>query len=258
MDSEVGQRGKCVNCQAPFTFTPARPIWVLVAIPTVLVVIAVAAVLIVNSYSNTVTITETTETGQTVKTVLHVDHSEYEAKTRKLFGMFQRMSSEADDKSSAIKKMSVQEFAGKFGDLADFTREFDVTRKFLSDDEKKLGSWLYATSAFNHFQASSQAKVKVEASGETQENNSNVVAWNLRAAAGCWKVADGFMKVGDELLVPLDCPLCAGEKLVECGSCGGLKTVIDAQLGHSVPCKTCNATGKVTCPVCNGEGKILH
>jgi hypothetical protein len=38
------------------------------------------------------------------------------------------------------------------------------------------------------------------------------VLWNLRTAAGCWKVAAGFMKAGDELLVPLDCPLCEGEK----------------------------------------------
>ena len=258
MDSEAGQRGKCIQCQAPFTFKPARPIWVLVTIPAVIVVVAVAAVLIINSYSHTITITETTETGQTVKTVLHIDHAEYEAKTRKLFGMLQHMYTESGTATAMIRRMSYQDFSGRFGDLAEVSREFGSVQKYLSDDEKKLGSWVYASSAFNYFQASSQGKSKVETSGEAKDASSSIVAWNLRTAAGCWKAADGFMKAGDELVVPLDCPLCAGEKLAECGSCEGVKCIIDQKQGRSVPCDTCGATGKVKCPVCNGEGKIIR
>jgi predicted Zn finger-like uncharacterized protein len=257
-DTDVGQRGKCENCQFPFTYKAARPIWVLVTVPIALVLVALIAVLVFRSSSNTITILEKTETGETVKVVLHVDHSEYEAKTRKLFQTLQSMSSLADTASAANKRMGYKDFSDKFGDLADLTRDFGIAEKGLSDDEKRLGSWVFAAAAVSHFQASNPGKPSGETSGETKDNIGNTVLWNLRTAAGCWKVAAGFMKAGDELLVPLDCPLCEGEKVVDCPMCAGAKTVIDDTLGRSVPCKACGGTGKVKCPVCDGEGKIVH
>jgi hypothetical protein len=193
-----------------------------------------------------------------VKVVLHVDHGEYEAKTRKLFDTLQRMSSEADAAREANNARTYKGFTDKFGDFAELSRELGTTEKSLSDDEKKLGSWVYATSAVTYFQASSPAKPLEETSGVAKASGVNTVAWNLRAASACWKVAAGCMKAGDELLVPLDCPMCEGEKEVDCPSCAGLKTVIDDTLGRSVPCKKCGGTGKVKCPVCDGEGKIVH
>jgi hypothetical protein len=257
LDSEAGRRGKCAHCEFALTFKPARPVWVSVTVPLAIVAVAVAAVFIFGSLNNTITINQKTETGEMVKTVLHVDHAEYKEKTRKLFEILQRMTSEADSAGSSGKAMSYKGFSNKFGNLADLSGELVSARDSLSDDEKKLGSWLYATSAITHFQANIPAKAHGD-TGETSDIDGNTVMWNLRAAAACWKVAAECLNAGDELVVPLDCPMCEGEKLVNCPSCGGVKTVIDAEHGRSVPCKTCGGTGKVTCPVCGGEGKITH
>lgn len=257
-DSSVGQRGQCVHCQSPVIFKPARPLWVLVMVPLGLVVIAAVAVLVFRSSNNVITITEKSETGEMVKTVLHVDHGEYEEKTRKLFAVFEHMNLDPEAAIAVKRSMTYKAFTDKFGDLAGLSTEYGDAEKLLSDDEKKLTSWVYVASAFNYFQASSVGKLHEEASGNTKETNGNSVAWNLKVAACCWRVASGAMKAGDELVVPLDCPMCEGEKQVACGCCGGVKTVIDASLGASVPCTACNETGKVTCPVCKGEGRIIH
>ena len=172
--------------------------------------------------------------------------------------MFQHMNAETDMAAPALKKLSYKGFLEKFGNPADVLRQFNVAQNSLSDDEKKLGSWLCATSALAFFQAAGLEKLHNETPGEMKDYNENTVAWNLKAFAASWKLATQCLNAGDELVVPLDCPMCEGEKQVACPCCAGVKTVIDEDLGRSVPCKVCKGIGKVTCPVCNGEGKITH